>query len=263
MNSLATEPKQMTSLKKSRHTSTSMKMLLDSTHQSRKSPSPSPLSKEMKLQGGSETWESGLMDSIESMTISPSSGPSSSMNSKLSSKTQTSNNEEELPLKNVECSGLTLPNTLPISRNLPDKLDTPKEMPKQLIYSSKDYPPESSQTSSNPPMPWDITQLNRRPLKPPKPLYSLMQLSRLKDPKLLQAAIEAEEMHLCTHCHLLKEMHCIAHSSARAMEEAVVATTKETIGTVISDEEDNNSNNDSTTPPTPCTGWTINLSWWT
>ena len=80
-----------------------------------------------------------------------------------------------------------------------------------------------------------------------------MQLSQLKDPKLLQAAIEAEEMHLRMHCHLLKEMHRIAHSSARTTEMAVEETTEETAGTITSDEEDNNSSNsDSTTLPMPC-----------
>ena len=105
-------------------------------------------------------------------------------------------------------------------------------------------------------MPWDIMQLNRRPSKPPKPSYSLMQLSRLKDPKLLQAAIEAEEMCLHMHRHLLEEMHCIAHSSARTTEEAVVATTGETTGTITSDKEGNNSNNssDNITPPMPHNG---------
>ena len=82
-----------------------------------------------------------------------------------------------------------------------------------------------------------------------------MQLSRLKDPKLLQAAIEVEEMRLCTHCHLLEEMHRIAHSSARTMEEAVVATTKETTGTIISDEEgSSNNSSDNTIRPTPRDG---------
>ena len=78
-----------------------------------------------------------------------------------------------------------------------------------------------------------------------------MQLSRLKDPKLLQAAIEAEEMRLRTHCHLLEEMHCIAHSSAKTTAVAEEATTGETIGTTTSNEEDNNSSNsDNTTRPT-------------
>ena len=82
-----------------------------------------------------------------------------------------------------------------------------------------------------------------------------MQLSRLKDPKLLQAAIEAEEMRLRTHRHLLEEMHRIAQSSARTTETAVVATTEETTGTTASDEEDNNSNSsDSTTRQTPRDG---------
>ena len=82
-----------------------------------------------------------------------------------------------------------------------------------------------------------------------------MQLSRLKDPKLLQAAIEAEEMRLCTHRHLLEEMHRIAHSSARTMEEAVATTTEETTGTITSDEEDNSSNSsDNTTRQTPRDG---------
>ena len=82
-----------------------------------------------------------------------------------------------------------------------------------------------------------------------------MQLSRLKDPKLLQAAIEAEEMRLRTHRHLLEEMHRIAHFSAKTTEEAVVETTEETTGTTISDEEDNNSSlSDSTTRPTPHVG---------
>ena len=83
-----------------------------------------------------------------------------------------------------------------------------------------------------------------------------MQLSRLKDPKLLQAAIEAEEMRLRTHRHLLEEMHRIAHSSARTTEEAEAVTTEETTGTITSNEEDSNSNNssDNTTQPMPCAG---------
>ena len=82
-----------------------------------------------------------------------------------------------------------------------------------------------------------------------------MQLSRLKDPKLLQAAIEAEEMRLRTHRHLLEEMHRIARSSARTTGEAEAATTEETTGTTTNDEEDNNSNSsDNTTRQTPCAG---------
>ena len=83
-----------------------------------------------------------------------------------------------------------------------------------------------------------------------------MQLSRLKDPRLLQAAIEAEEMRLRTHRHLLEEMHRIAHSTARTTEEAEAATTEETTGTTTSDEEGNNSSSssDNTTQPTPRTG---------
>ena len=83
-----------------------------------------------------------------------------------------------------------------------------------------------------------------------------MQLSRLKDPKLLQAAIEAEEMCLRTHRHLLEEMHRIAHSSARTTEAVVAATTEETTGTITSDKEDNSSNSssDSTTLPMPRAG---------
>ena len=83
-----------------------------------------------------------------------------------------------------------------------------------------------------------------------------MQLSRLKDPKLLQAAIEAEEMRLRTHRHLLEEMHRITHSSAKTTEEAVAATTEETTGTTTNDVEDNNNSNssDSTIQPTPHAG---------
>ena len=255
MSSLATEPKQTISSKKSNRTSESTRMLLDSICQSRKSPLPSPLSRETKLQDGSETWEYGLTDSIESMTISPLSGPSSLTSSKPNSKIQTSSNEEELPLKNAACDGLTSLNISPTLKSSPDKPATPKETPKPPTYSSKDCLPESSQTSSNPPMPWDITQLNRRPSELPKPLYSLMQLSRLKDPKLLQAAIEAEEMCLHTHRHLLEEMHCIAHSSAKTMVEAAAATTEETTGTTISNEEDSNSSSsDNTTRPMPHAG---------
>ena len=83
-----------------------------------------------------------------------------------------------------------------------------------------------------------------------------MQLSWLKDPKLLQVAIEAEEMRLHTHRHLLEEMHRIAHSSVRTTEEVVVATTEETTGIITSDVEDNsnNSNSGSITPPMPHDG---------
>ena len=176
------------------------------------------------------------------MTISPLSGLNSLTSLKLNSKTQTSSNEEELPSKNAICDGPTSLSTSPTLKSLLGKPDTPKEMLKPLIYSSKDSLPESSQTSSNPPMPWDIMQLNRRPLKPPKPSYSLMQLSQLKDPKLLQAAIEAEERHLHTHHHLLEEMHHIAHSSVKTTEEAVVATTEERTGTTTNNAEDSNSN---------------------
>ena len=209
----------------------------------------------MKSQDGSETWEYGLMDLTESMTTSLLCGPSSSMNLKPSSKTPTSNSKEELPSKSVVCNGPILPNTLPTLRNLPDKQDIPKKMLKPLTYSSKDSLPESSLMSSNPSMLWDIMQLNRRPLKPPKPSYSLMQLSQLKDPKLLQAAIEAEEMSLHMHHHLLKEMHHIALSSVRTIEAVAAATTEETTGTTISNKEDSSSNNsNNTTPPMPCIG---------
>ena len=81
-----------------------------------------------------------------------------------------------------------------------------------------------------------------------------MQLFQLKEPRLLQAAIEAEETCLCTHCHLLKKMHCIAHSLAKTTE--VAATTEETTRAMINDKEDNRSNSSSNTtiPPTPRIG---------
>ena len=83
-----------------------------------------------------------------------------------------------------------------------------------------------------------------------------MQLSRLKDPKLLQAAIEAEEMRLRTHRHLLEEMHRIAHSSARITAEEEVAIIVETTGTITNDEEgnSNSSSSDNITRPTPHDG---------
>ena len=71
-----------------------------------------------------------------------------------------------------------------------------------------------------------------------------MQLFQLKEPKLLQAAIETEEQRL--------RLYHISHSSARTME--VVVTTEETTGTTTSDMEDNSSNNDNITPPTPHDG---------
>ena len=200
-----------------------------------------------------ETWEFRLMGLIESMTTSQLSGPNILTSLKPNSKTQINSNEKELPLKTVACSGLTSQNTLLTLKNMPDKPDTPKETLKPLTSSSKDSQPESLQMFSNHPMQLGIMQPNRKPLRLPKPSYSLMQLSQLKEPKLLQAAIETEEQHLRLYHYLLKEMHHITLSSTRTMEEEAEATIEETTGTIISNKEDSSNNNDST-PPMPHNG---------
>ena len=81
-----------------------------------------------------------------------------------------------------------------------------------------------------------------------------MHLLQLKEPKLLQAAIETKEQHLCMYHHLIEEMHHITLSSAKTMEEAAEATTEEITGTITNDEGGSNSSNDNITPPTPHVG---------
>ena len=102
-------------------------------------------------------------------------------------------------------------------------------MPKLPTSSSKDSLPESLQMSLNPSMQWDTMPPSRKHLKLPRPLYSLTHLLQLKEPKLLQAAIETEEQCLYTYCHLLEEMHCIDLSSVKTMEEMVVEVITEEI----------------------------------
>ena len=75
-----------------------------------------------------------------------------------------------------------------------------------------------------------------------------MQLLHLKEPKLLEATLEAEERHLQAFRHLLETMHHIDLSSARTEEIG------ETTNATSNKEEDNGSNNPDTTPPTPCDG---------
>ena len=140
------------------------------------------------------------------------------------------------------CDGLISCNTLPILKNTPDKQVIPKEALRLPTCSSKDSLHKSLQMSLNPLMQLDIMIPNRKPSRLPRPSSSLTQLFQLKEPKLLQAAIEAEEMHLHTHCHLLEEMHCIALSSVRTTE---AATIEETIGAITNDTEGNNSSNSS------------------
>ena len=84
------------------------------------------------------------MDSIKSKTTFQLSGPNSLMNSKPNSKIQKSNNKKESHLKTAVYNGPILHSILPISKNMPDKPDTPKETLKPLTSFSKDFQQESS-----------------------------------------------------------------------------------------------------------------------
>ena len=237
----AIAPRQTTSSKKLKHISASTKMSPGLILQSRKSPLPSPLSKEMKSPDGSKTWGLGSMDSTMSTKTSLSFGPSSSMSSKPSSKISTNSSEPEWHSTNVACSGHTSPNTYPTLKSTFDKLDTHKETPKQPTYSSKDFPPEYWQMYSNLLTLRDTKIPNKKQSTLPNPSFYWMPSSLLSEATILFRALEVEETRLHALRHLLEETHRIAHSSNRTEEED---------GTVTNDsakEEEGKDNNDPNT----------------
>ena len=130
-----------------------------------------------------------------------------------------------------------------------DKQDTPKEMPKPPIYSSKDFPPEYWQMYSNLLTLRDTKTPNKKQSMPPNPLSYLTPSCLLNEAIIQLRTLEIEEIRLHTLRHLLEETHCIAHSSLRTEEED---------GTVTNDsgkeEGDKDSSDPNTTPPTPRDG---------
>ena len=125
-----------------------------------------------------------------------------------------------------------------------DKLDTPKEMPKQPTYSSKDFPPEYWQMYSNLRMLRDTKIPSKKQSMPPSLSFYWTPSSLLSEAAILLKTVEVEEIHLRALRHLLEETHRIAHSSRRTEEED---------GTVTNDsdkeEEDKDNSDPSTTPP--------------
>ena len=126
-----------------------------------------------------------------------------------------------------------------------DKPDTLKEMPKQPIYSSKDFPPEYWQTYSNLLMLKDTKIPNKKQSMPPSLSFYWTPSSLLSEATILLRTLEVEKTRLRALRHFLEETHRIAHSSPRTEEED---------GTVTNDsakeEEDKDNNDPSITPPT-------------
>ena len=126
-----------------------------------------------------------------------------------------------------------------------DKLDTPKEMPKQPTYSSKDFPPEYWQTYSNLLTLRDMKIPNKKQSMPPSLSFYWTPSSLLSEATILLRTLEVEETRLRALQHFLEETRRIGHSSLRTEEED---------GTVTNDsakeEEDKGNNNPNTTPPT-------------
>ena len=77
-----------------------------------------------------------------------------------------------------------------------DKLDTHKEMPKQLIYSSKNFPPEYLQMYSNLHMLRDMKTPNKKQSTPLNPSPYLMPSSLLNEAITLLRTVEIEEIRL-------------------------------------------------------------------
>ena len=176
----------------------STKMLLGLILQSRKLPSPSPLSREMKLPDGLKIWAPGLTDWITLAKTSLSYGPNSSTSLKLNSKTSTNNNEQGWHSTSATCSGPTSPNMYPTLKNTLDKLDTHKEMLRPLIYSSKDFPPEYWQIYSNLHMLGDRKIPNKKQSMPLNPLSYSTPSCLLNEAITLLRTVEIKEIHLCT-----------------------------------------------------------------
>ena len=73
-----------------------------------------------------------------------------------------------------------------------DKLDTHKETPKPLTYSSKNFPPEYWQMYSNLCMLRDTKIPNKKQLTPLNPLYYSMPSSLLNEAITLLRTVEIE-----------------------------------------------------------------------
>ena len=126
-----------------------------------------------------------------------------------------------------------------------DKLDTPKEMLKPPIYSSKDFPSEYWQIYSNLCMLRDMKIPNKKQSMPLNPSSYLTPSCLLKEAIILLRTVEIEEIHLHALRHLLEKMHRIALSSRRTREEDGTVTNG-----LDKEEEDKNNSDPSTTPPT-------------
>ena len=241
----AIAPKRTISSRKLKHTSVSTKTSPGLILLSRKSPLPSPLSREMKSPDGSKTWVPELMDSITSTKTSPLYGPNSSTNSKPSSKISTNNNEPGWHSTNAACSGRTSPSTYPTLKNMLDRPDTPRETPKQPTYSSKDFPPEYWQMYSNLLTLRDTKIPSKKQSTLPSLSFYWTPSSLLSEATLLLKTLEVEETRLRALRHLLEETHRIAHSSNRTEEEDGTVTND-----LAKEEEDKDNNDPNITPPT-------------
>ena len=185
------------------------------------------------------------MDLITSTKTSLLYGPNSLTSLKPSSKTSINNNVPEWPLTSAAYSGHTSPSTYLTLKNMLDKLDTPKEMPKPPTYSSKDFPPEYWQMYSNLHMLRDIRIPNKRQSSPLNLSSYLTPLSLLNEAITLLRTVEIEEICLCALRHLLEETHHIDCSSRRTEEEDGIVTND-----LDREEKDKDSSDHNTTPPT-------------
>ena len=129
-----------------------------------------------------------------------------------------------------------------------DKLDTPKEMPKQPIYSSKDFPPEYWQMYSNLLTLKDTKTPSKKQLTPPSLSFYWTPSSLLSEATILLRTLEVEEIHLRALRHFLEETHRIARSSPRTEEEDGTVTNDSAKEEEEGKDKDNNDHN--TTPPT-------------
>ena len=126
-----------------------------------------------------------------------------------------------------------------------DKLNTPKETPRQPIYSSKDFPPEYWQMYSNLLTLRDTKIPSKKQSTPPNLSFYWTPSSLLNEATTLLRTLEVEETRLNALRHLLEEMYRIARSSNRTEEEDGTVTND-----LAKEGEDKDNNEPNTTPPT-------------
>jgi hypothetical protein len=144
--------KQMLSSKKSKLTSKLTKTLQDSIPPSKKSLSPSPLSKDLMLKDGYMIWESGLTDLTPSPITSQTYGINSYMNSETNSRTLINNDNPKWSSNGSGCNFRILKNISQNSRISVDKRDILKEVKKPSTSSSEDSLERFWLMSSNHPL---------------------------------------------------------------------------------------------------------------